>query len=218
MSKLRFSALSGLLTGWLLSFRVLTALATSVSVTAAVSVPLGYQAAKARDEVVAAAPATTTTVPGVVAPGDDPAPPPGPTTTTTTSTTVPGPSTTVGVVIPANATIPPGPTTSLPALTSTGLFASVSPDHSKPAILDRATLIRRIWVFFDGPGVESVSYWLDQPDGTGKPTATADGPPFDLAPEGFDFDDLDEGLHSLLAEVTTPTGRSRRLAVFEVVH
>ena len=45
----------------LLSFRVVMALATSASVTAAVAGPMAYQATKARDVVVAAAPTTTTT-------------------------------------------------------------------------------------------------------------------------------------------------------------
>lgn len=215
MNKVRFSAFGAMLTGWLLSFRVLTALATSVSVTAAVSVPLGYQAVKAREVVVAAASTTTTTLPGEIEPGANATT--QPTSTTTTSTTLPAPTTTTGIVIPGTPTVPV-PTTSVPGITSEGLFASVSPDHSKPAILNDATVIRRIWVFFDGPGVISVSYWLDQPDGAGKPTATADGPPFDLAAAGFDFDDLEVGSHSILAEVTTASGRYERFAVFNVRH
>ena len=193
----------------LLSFRVVMALATSASVTAAVAGPMAYQATKARDVVVAAAPTTTTTTATTV-PTLDPPPRSVPnavtsttstTTTTTTTTTIAG---------------QPAPTTTTPAITATGLFSSVYSDHREPTPLDRSRAGARVWIFYDGPGVTSVTYWVDDPTGSGRPTRVAEGP-FDLDPAGTDWRvQYGLGSHTVLAEVTTVDGTFRRLATFDV--
>jgi len=195
-------ALQGMLT-----FRVLIALTTSASVTAAVAGPMAYQAAKARDEVVVAAPPPTTVAPTTTAPPA--APEPEPTTSTTSTTTTSTTTTLPGAPAPTTTTAPP--------LTGTGLFWSAYSDHDPPVVLDGGRAARVVWIFFDGPGVASVSYWIDDPAGAGTPV-TVTAAPFDLAPDGVDLR-LAYGLgrHTILAEVTTVDGVTfRRLATFDV--
>lgn len=191
--------------GSMLSFRVILALVVSTSVTSSVTVPLAYQAHKARDEQVAAPTTVAPTVPETPAPSTAPPPTvPGETTTTSTSTTTtaPGQTTTTG---PAAEPI-----------SSDGLFASNWADHTDPIPLEGAKVGRSVWVFFDAPDVVSVRFWLDDPDGAGAPTRSADAP-FDLAPDSFDFRTLAPGTHTLRAEVTTLTGSYVRVATFTVI-
>ncbi len=207
----------------LLSFRVVMALATSASVTAAVAGPMAYQATKARDEVVAAAPTTTTTT---TVPTLDPPPRSVPnavtsttstTTTTTTTTTIAGqPAPTTTTTTTTTIAGQPAPTTTTPPITATGLFSSVYSDHREPTPLDKSRAGARVWIFYDGPGVTSVTYWVDDPTGSGRPTRVAKGP-FDLDPAGTDWRvQYGLGSHTVLAEVTTVDGTFRRLATFDV--
>lgn len=210
----------------LVSFRVVMALVTSASVTASVAGPMAYQAAKAREEVEVAAPAPTTTVATTTTPSPSrPGPVPATSTTTsstTTSTTTLAPTTTVPGAPPApqTPTVAPSSTTSttsttIPPVTSLGLFSSVSSDHSNPSVLAGSRAFGRVWLFFDGPGVTSVRYWIDG-DGSGAPDRVARSP-FDVRPEGIEVRTLGLGVHTLRAEVTTVDDTYIRTATFEVV-
>ena len=193
-----------------LTFRVLLALSTSASVTAAVAGPMAYQAAKAR-EVQVVQPAPTTTVPPTTPPPTRVVP--GIVTTTSTSTT----TTTTTTTLPDQ----PVPTTGVPQpppLVGTGLFWSTSPDHAKPVQLIGGLGGYRVWVFVEAPSVQSVTFWWDDPTGAGVPAGTAIEAPFDVDPAGIDLRArLGLGRHTLLAEVTTTDGQTyRRLAEFDV--
>lgn len=204
-------ALIALLKG-LLTFRVLMALTTSLTVTGAVAGPMAYQAKQARNEVVIAAPAPTTTTTSAPTP---PLSAPVASTTSTTSTTTTTTTTTEAPPAP----VPPGSaaptTTTAPALTATGLLISVSRDHSAPKALQGSVSHVRAWLFFDGSGVTSVTYWLDDPTGTSEPIAVATSP-FDVDPDGVVLATWGLGPHTLLAEVTTLDGTYRRLASFTI--
>ena len=192
--------------GGMLSFRVVLALVVSTSVTSSVTVPLAYQAHKARDEQVAAPTTVPPTIPETVVTSTAPAPTaPGETTTTTTSTTT--------TPAPAEQTTT---TASQEPISSDGLFASNWADHTDPIPLEGAKVGRSVWVFFDAPDVVSVRFWLNDPDGAGPPTRSAETP-FDLAPDSFDFRTLAPGEHTLRAEVTTLTGSYVRVATFTVI-
>lgn len=214
-----------------LSFRVLIALSTSASVTAAVAGPMAYQASKARDEQAVSAPApgvtTTTSRPPIVK--IDPTtstPNTSTTTSSTTTTTEPGvltPTTTRGpgatTTVPGATTTPPGPTTTVAPLSATGLFFSASRDHSPPVPLAGGLGGYRVWLFVDAPKVRSVKFWVDDPTGAGAPDRVASSAPFDLDPAGIDLRaTYGLGRHQLLAEITTTDGSTyRRLASFDVV-
>ena len=89
-------------------------------------------------------------------------------------------------------------------------------DHREPTPLDKSRAGARVWIFYDGPGVTSVTYWVDDPTGSGRPTRVAEGP-FDLDPAGTDWRvQYGLGSHTVLAEVTTVDGTFRRLATFDV--
>ena len=185
------------------SFRVLMALITSTSVTAVVAGPMAYQASKARDEVVVAADpvGTTTTSEAPTLATVVPA-----TTTTTTTTT------TIAPVV----TVPGQTTTTLPDLLPTGLSVSPNADHTLAVALQGSRLFGALYLFFDGAGVTSVTYWTDDPTGAGAPIAVASAPPFDVNPAMVDLTALGVGPHTLLAEVSTTSGTYRRLASFTV--
>jgi hypothetical protein len=90
--------------------------------------------------------------------------------------------------------------------------------------LTGAVVSGRVWIYFEGIGVDLVRFWIDNPSGTGTPTNTEGQPPYTLVrgpnngqPGSWDSTTVADGQHSVLTEVVTTAGSSyRRLAVFTV--
>ena len=205
----------------LVSFRVLMALTTSASVTAAVSGPMAYQASQARELLVAegeplpsgeirVGARPTTTAPKPISQPDA-------TTSTTSTTTTPTAPTEAptSTVAPATPTVPrpvptlqPGtskPTTTVPS--EFGLYGSALPKRGRPVPLEYAEGHGPIYLYFELPGTKSVRFWLDNPTKTGAPTHVAASAPFDFGTGPLDLAALTPGQHSLTAEVTTTSGQ-----------
>jgi len=213
------------LVGGFLSFRVVIALATSVSVTAAVAGPLALQALRMRDEPVeqAAAPPTqrprpaaavpATASPPVVAPAPEPPPPTAEPVVVQGRVTPARPTTNT----PATPSSPINPTTTVAPTLTSGLAAGVAPSRSDAVELDGSRLAGRVFVFVTVDQVSAVRWWVDRPGRSGTPTRTSSAPPFDLGTPLFDAASLAAGRHRIDVELVTPTGVELRTASFDVV-
>jgi hypothetical protein len=250
-----------------ISVRVLLALVASTTVTAAVSLPMAYQASQADrsgDDTPSAV--TTTSAPGrggsdrPTGPGSDDtvpenpeialppltteAPATTPAAPTSRSTTVPSASTGSGAparptstsppsaVLPSTTIRPEEPTTSAPATTTTlapresdqGLTWADERGSEDLQPLGGARVSGLIWVYYDGPAT-SVTFWLDDPDGTGPPVAVERQSPFALLggpdnanPDPLDTAGLADGTHTVRAVVDVDGSLSVRLATFTVAN
>ncbi|MFN8049982.1 MAG: hypothetical protein U0Q22_00915 [Acidimicrobiales bacterium] len=168
------------------TFRLVVAFTTSAAVTAAIAGPMACRAFQANERASVAASVATTTAASKLASAD--------------------------VASLMGSWGPSSPAGSQGA----GLFVSRSADHDDASPLEGARLSRTEWLFFCGPGVVSVRFYLDTSSASGPPTRVA-GAPFDLGPAGFDVGALTPGPHTLLAAVTTLDRSYRRLATFTVV-
>ena len=151
---------------------------------------------------------------------------------TPATSAAPGPRpTTAG---PAPTTIPPGTSTVVepPGTTTTttvpvpgdGIVFALSAGQRDLRPLPGAVVSGRVWIYFEGTGVDLVRFWIDNPSGTGSPANTEEQSPYTLVrgptngqPGSWDSTTVANGQHSVLTEVVTTTGSSyRRLAVFTV--
>lgn len=192
--------------------RVLLALAVSVLATAAVSVPLAYQAASARDGAVGSPTTAPAQPPSTV-------PPPAPTASAPTSSSTPG-------------TVP---TRVLPTqLDRSGdqMVWSRSADDPASHPLEGATLQGRVVVAFepsaDQAQVTRVGFWVDRLDDVRPPEHVDRSAPFTLTepappdadpsePKLFDTTELDDGPHVVLVEAVGSDGRTvQRVTRFRV--
>lgn len=227
----RRGGLAGLaaLVGGFLSFRVVIALATSVSVTAAVAGPLALQALRMRDEPVeqAAAPPTprprpaaavpATASPLVVTPAPEPPPPTAEPVVVQGRVTPARPTSATSTSTPATPASPINPTTTVAPTLTSGLAAGVAPSRSDAVALDGSRLAGRVFVFVTVDQVSAVRWWVDRPGRSGTPTRTSSAPPFDLGTPMFDAASLAAGRHRIDVELVTPTGVELRTASFDVV-
>ncbi|MFZ4517420.1 MAG: hypothetical protein ACOYOP_03465 [Microthrixaceae bacterium] len=130
----------------------------------------------------------------------NPTPPPDP------GPTVPGPS-----VLATTTTVPPA--TTRPPLTGDGIVWARSEARNGLVPLDGATVTGRVWVYYEDPVPARVSFWLDDPDGTGPPRTVEDQFPFTLVPgptngqpASLDTSVLADGPHSIRAEAVGAGG------------
>lgn len=130
-------------------------------------------------------------------------------------------------ITPGSSTVvePPRTTTTTTALLpGDGIVFTLSTGLRDLRPLTGAVVSGRVWIYFEGTGVDLVRFWIDDPSGAGTPANTEDQPPYALVrgpangqPGSWDSTTVADGQHSVLTEVVTTTGSSyRRLAVFTV--
>lgn len=203
------------LVGAVVSFRVVVAMSTSVTVTVAVAGPMALEAYRVRhpDEVPVAA-ADRPEPPGRPTPTE---PAPDTTTTTTTTTTAPDavPVTAPGTVVTTTTTIAAA-TTTAPAIGPDGLSAGVRADRADAVALEGAVVTGEVYLFAEIAGATAVRFWVDDPTGSATPARSDATAPFDLGDPLVDTTTLGVGEHTLLVEADTPAGPVRRRATFTV--
>lgn len=205
-----------------INFRVVMALTTSASVTAAVAGPMAYQANRVQNELAATEqqvalpprpedPITTT-------PPETPEPevPPVDSTTTTEAPEGPNPTTpeTPETTAPTTSTTTPP---SAPTITAEGLMVSLNRNQNGATPILGARLYQEVFIFYEDDA-EKVTYWIDDPSREGTPAKTTSSAPFFLGDDSFDVSNLDEGNHELTALIETTDGTEVRSATFTVTY
>ncbi len=95
-----------------------------------------------------------------------------------------------------------------------GLVVSTSPDRSSPVPLTGESVADDIYVFTSpDTGTKQVRFWLDDPDMSGSPDKVEKSGPWDFAGSAsngdanpYDTTQLDDGTHSITAEITLTAG------------
>jgi hypothetical protein len=95
------------------------------------------------------------------------------------------------------------------------LLVSSSPDRADPVPLAGLTVAGAVYLFLSAPaGVDSVAFWLDDPDRSGQPMRRERNAPWDFAGGGvelakpFDTAALGNGTHTITAELDLESGRT----------
>lgn len=202
------------------SFRVIVAVVTSSAVTASVAGPLAYQAVEARNAEPPPTTIVTTVTTPTVRPTTSVRPLTDTSTTTTSTTTEMMTTTTVAPISTVAPSTTPAPTTTRRARV-TGVYVSAGDSTDGAALLDGSRVTGQVYVYGQLDGATAVTWFLDDPRGTGTPLGADVAPGLQLyagspAPP-FDTTKLSIGLHTLLARLTLSNGTvTDRLATFEV--
>lgn len=210
-------ALIGVMAGFG-SFRVLMALATSLSITAAVAGPMAVQARETRRELAAAAEPAE---PPPDALPTDPREPDEPSPSTTSDTTTTTPDDPVDPTVPAPTTTSPSdvpPVIDTPPPPPPGRIAvSLTDDYSESYEMDGFEVFGLVFLRLDVDDADEVRFWIDDGNRSGPPARVDRAAPFELAEGGFDSSELSAGPHVLTVEVDGPNGTSVTSAGFTVV-